>query len=111
MLVDLPADLSPVAVPPVQPNLAAVDALAERLLKARRPLLWLGGGARGATAAEDAPILRLPEPLRLGMPLQRSRTGWCRSSEMEAACLASRVGLHHECGIVLPSDAQPSRLS
>ena len=51
MLVDLPADLSPVAVPPVQPNLAAVDALAERLLKARRPLLWLGGGARGATAA------------------------------------------------------------
>ncbi len=53
MLMDLPADLSPVAVPPVQPNLAAVDALAERLLKARRPLLWLGGGARGAVAAAD----------------------------------------------------------
>lgn len=51
MLVDLPADIAPVAVPPVQPNAALVDALAERLLKARRPLLWLGGGARGASAA------------------------------------------------------------
>lgn len=51
MKLDLPADLSPLAVPAVQPNLAAVDALAERLLSARRPLLWLGGGARGASAA------------------------------------------------------------
>lgn len=51
MLVDLPADIAPVAVPPVQPNLALVDALAERLLTAQRPLLWLGGGARGASAA------------------------------------------------------------
>lgn len=51
MLVDLPADIAPVAVPPVQPNLALVDALAERLLHAKRPLLWLGGGARGASAA------------------------------------------------------------
>ncbi len=51
MLVDLPADIAPVAVPPVQPNAALVDALAERLLQARRPLLWLGGGARGASAA------------------------------------------------------------
>lgn len=51
MLLDLPADIAPVAVPPVQPNAALVDALAERLFKARRPLLWLGGGARGASAA------------------------------------------------------------
>jgi len=51
MELDLPADLSPIEVAPFQPSLAAVDALAERLLKARRPLLWLGGGARGATAA------------------------------------------------------------
>ena len=51
MLVDLPADIAPLAVPPVQPNLALVDALAERLLTAQRPLLWLGGGARGASAA------------------------------------------------------------
>ncbi|MDO9434299.1 thiamine pyrophosphate-binding protein [Hydrogenophaga sp.] len=51
MLLDLPADLSPLAVPAVQPNLAAIDALAERLLSAKRPLLWLGGGARGASKA------------------------------------------------------------
>lgn len=51
MLVDLPADMSPLAVAPVQPNLGAVDALAERLLRAKRPLLWLGGGARGAGPA------------------------------------------------------------
>jgi len=51
MLLDLPADISPVAVARVQPNLAAVDLLAERLSQAKRPLLWLGGGARGATAA------------------------------------------------------------
>lgn len=51
MLVDLPADLSPVAIPAVQPDLKAVDMLAQQLLQARRPLLWLGGGARGATAA------------------------------------------------------------
>lgn len=51
MRLDLPADLSPLAVAPVLPNLAAVDQLAERLAQARRPLLWLGGGARGAVDA------------------------------------------------------------
>ncbi len=51
MLLPLPADLSPLTVAPLQPDMAAVDALAQRLLSARRPLLWLGGGARGATAA------------------------------------------------------------
>ena len=50
-LLDLPADLHPLAVPPVQPVAAEVAALAERLASAKRPLLWLGGGARGATAA------------------------------------------------------------
>ena len=54
MLMDLPADLAAVAVPTVaqiQPNMAAVDALAQRLTSAKRPLLWVGGGARGAGAA------------------------------------------------------------
>ena len=50
-LLDLPADLAPLPARPVQPDAAALDALAERLLLAKRPLLWLGGGARGATAA------------------------------------------------------------
>lgn len=51
MKLPLPADLTPIAVAPVIPNSVAVDALTEQLLKARRPLLWLGGGARGASAA------------------------------------------------------------
>ncbi len=49
--VDLPADLQPLALPPVQPVAAEVAALADRLRSARRPVLWLGGGARGAGAA------------------------------------------------------------
>ena len=50
-VLDLPDDLLPVALLP-QPVLAAqVDELAERLRSARRPVLWLGGGARGAGAA------------------------------------------------------------
>lgn len=51
MLMDLPADLSPVAVPKVVPDAASLDALAGRLAQAKRPLLWLGGGARGASTA------------------------------------------------------------
>ena len=50
-LLDLPADLQPAPVAPCRPEAAHVDALAERLRTARRPLLWLGGGARGAGAA------------------------------------------------------------
>jgi acetolactate synthase-1/2/3 large subunit len=33
------------------PSAAALDALAQRVLNAKRPLLWLGGGAKGASAA------------------------------------------------------------
>lgn len=51
MTLPLPADLLPVVVSPLMPEVAAVDALAERLIHAKRPLLWLGGGARGASAA------------------------------------------------------------
>ena len=51
MTLPLPADLSPLAVAPIAPDLALVDRLAERLAQARRPLLWVGGGARGASAA------------------------------------------------------------
>ncbi|MBL0151734.1 MAG: thiamine pyrophosphate-binding protein [Ideonella sp.] len=52
-MLDLPADLSPVPVQPLQPSAASVDLLAQRLQSARRPLLWLGGGARGAGTAVD----------------------------------------------------------
>ncbi len=50
-LIDMPDDLEPLAVAPVLPDPRAVHALAEALAGARRPLLWLGGGARGAGAA------------------------------------------------------------
>jgi acetolactate synthase-1/2/3 large subunit len=57
--VEIPIDVqaAPVAwpdriaaapVPPQSPSPAGVDALAERVAAARRPLFWLGGGARGA---------------------------------------------------------------
>ena len=52
-LLDLPADLTPLAITPVKPISSDVDALGARLAVAKRPLLWLGGGARGAGAAVE----------------------------------------------------------
>jgi len=49
--IDLPARFEPLSVPAHTPDPAALDRLAARLAQARRPLLWLGGGAREATAA------------------------------------------------------------
>ena len=50
-LLDLPDDLLPVAVPAQPVQAAQIEVLAARLRGARRPMLWLGGGARGAGAA------------------------------------------------------------
>jgi acetolactate synthase-1/2/3 large subunit len=50
-LIPVPTDLTPLPVAAVQPSAAALDELARRLSRARRPLLWLGGGARHAGAA------------------------------------------------------------
>jgi acetolactate synthase-1/2/3 large subunit len=50
-----PDSLVPVEPGRLEPDPAMLDALAERLAGARRPLLWLGGGARGAVA----PVRRL----------------------------------------------------
>lgn len=50
-LVPAAADLRPLPVPRQKPSAAALDELADRLAGARRPLLWLGGGARHAGAA------------------------------------------------------------
>ncbi|MBK6008776.1 thiamine pyrophosphate-binding protein [Ramlibacter ginsenosidimutans] len=50
-LIPVPADLRPLPVARVQPDATALDVLADRLAAARRPLLWLGGGARHASAA------------------------------------------------------------
>ena len=52
-LVDLPQDLSGPALQPVQAPDSDIDELARRLRHARRPLLWLGGGARLARPAVE----------------------------------------------------------
>ena len=45
-------------VAPVAPDPALLDALAEQVLAAKRPLLWLGGGARAASAAATTLVER-----------------------------------------------------
>ncbi len=49
--IEVPASLAPAEPAQPQPSPAELDALAERLARARRPLLWLGGGARHAGEA------------------------------------------------------------
>ncbi len=51
MWMDAPADVSPLPLTPLPPDPQRMDVLAQRLGPARRPLLWLGGGARHAGAA------------------------------------------------------------
>jgi acetolactate synthase-1/2/3 large subunit len=63
-----PAALRPLPVEPPRPDAATLDALAERLAAARRPMLWAGGGARHAGAA----IARL---MALGVGLVTSIQG------------------------------------
>jgi acetolactate synthase-1/2/3 large subunit len=52
-LVEMPdaAQLAMIAPQPQAPEADALAVLAQKLAQAKRPLLWLGGGARGATAA------------------------------------------------------------
>src|SRR5262249_49088888 len=49
--IERPASLEPVVIEPAQPLERELDDLAQRLGSAKRPLLWLGGGARHAGAA------------------------------------------------------------
>ncbi|MEL7939369.1 thiamine pyrophosphate-binding protein [Pseudomonas delhiensis] len=46
--IPMPEDLAPLPVPVAVPTAEALDRVAERLAGARRPMLWLGGGARHA---------------------------------------------------------------
>ncbi len=48
-LIAMPSDLQPLPIAVQAPSDHALDELAARLLKAKRPLLWLGGGARHAS--------------------------------------------------------------
>jgi acetolactate synthase-1/2/3 large subunit len=47
-----------IAAQHVVPDPGALDALAEMLLRAERPMLWLGGGARGAAEVATALVER-----------------------------------------------------
>lgn len=49
-LTDIPADLSPPAVTALTGDQTAVDRLVAAFEKAKRPMLWLGGGAKHASA-------------------------------------------------------------
>jgi acetolactate synthase-1/2/3 large subunit len=49
-LIDMPGDLLPMSIPSSEASQHALDELARRLMTARRPMLWLGGGSRGAGA-------------------------------------------------------------
>ena len=42
----------------ITPDLAAIDTLAVAVRRARRPMLWLGGGARGAAAVATELVAR-----------------------------------------------------
>ncbi|MDE1168814.1 MAG: thiamine pyrophosphate-binding protein [Pseudomonas sp.] len=46
--ITMPTDLAPLPIPVAVPATEALDALAERMAGAKRPMLWLGGGARHA---------------------------------------------------------------
>jgi len=46
-----PTDLAPLPIAVSIPDPILIDMLADRLSHARRPMLWLGGGARGASTA------------------------------------------------------------
>ena len=50
-LTTMPADLSPLPIEPAVPSKAGLDARAAQLASAKRPMLWIGGGARHARAA------------------------------------------------------------
>ncbi|WP_447775846.1 thiamine pyrophosphate-binding protein [Variovorax boronicumulans] len=50
-LTTMPADLSPLPIERPVPSAAGLDALAARLATAKRPMLWVGGGARHARSA------------------------------------------------------------
>lgn len=54
-MTTMPDDLSPLPIEAAVPSKAGLDDLAARLAAARRPMLWIGGGARRA----GAPIRRL----------------------------------------------------
>ena len=66
--VEIPETLTPARVVRTRPASADLDALAGAVAGARRPVLWLGGGARGA----DSAALRLAD---MGVGIVTSTNG------------------------------------
>lgn len=81
-LIDLPADFSPLPIERQVPSEAALDDLASRLAKAKRPLLWLGGGARKA----GKQVERL---VKLGFGVVTTTQGRGVIAENHSACIGS----------------------
>ena len=127
----LPAlpDLTPYPVPVAVPAGAALDALADRLAPSRRPLLWLGGGARGAGAAvarlaalgfavvssaQGRGVLREDHPMSLGSftvqgPVPAFYDG-CDALLVVGSHLRGNETLTYRCGLPRPLyriDADP----
>ncbi len=53
-MIDRPGEIAPAPALAPEPGAASLDALADALASARRPMLWLGGGARGAAVEANA---------------------------------------------------------
>ena len=81
-LLDLPADLSPPKILPLSPDASKIDQLYERLKTAKRPLLWLGGGARHARSSVERLV-------RLGFGVVTSVQGRGVMDEAHASTLGS----------------------
>ncbi|MGA3682820.1 thiamine pyrophosphate-binding protein [Pseudomonas graminis] len=80
--ITMPTDLAPLPVPVAVPAPEALEQLAERMLQAKRPLLWLGGGARNAGKA----VKRL---LDLGVGVITSTQGRGVVNEDDERCLGA----------------------
>lgn len=80
--VPMPADLTPLPVPVAVPAPEALEQLVARMLKAKRPLLWLGGGARHAGKA----VKRL---LDMGVGVITSTQGRGVVNEDDERCLGA----------------------
>jgi acetolactate synthase-1/2/3 large subunit len=80
--VSMTADLRPEIERPSKPDATVLDRLASRLREARRPLIWLGGGARDAATGARA----LAD---LGIGIVSSTAGRGVVSEDHASSLAA----------------------
>lgn len=81
-LTTMPADLSPLPIEAAVPSKAGLDDLAGKLAKAKRPMLWIGGGARHAGPA----IKRLQ---KLGFGVVTSTQGRGTVAEDDAGSLGA----------------------